>query len=411
MIKENLYLFQFLIGALLLSVLGRYVVSATSSIDKSLKPILIQKLFENSPLIIISGFVVSVFIAMGLWNDVDHESIIMWLTAIGLVTMARTSLLFVWKRYPTILKSRQWGDIFCIGAFLSGSLFASLLTFYDPTLPYTIQLLLMVMLTGILLGAMPSNAIYLPSYYSFSFPIVIALFYWSLNQGTEYSVTLTGLTLAYALVLHGVSRFFNRNLCNAITIQQSNAKLIEDLSRSNYKLEQMTYIDTLTGLSNRNTFHTNAIKLCSRAITDRMSMAILRIDFDNLGKINNHLGEAGGDYLLIQTASRLKNCLGQKDNFNLSQESECARFGGDEFIALLTGPIKPRDLDEICKRTLHNLTQPLIYNGHTVIPSLSMGVSIMKSGDNCIEKLLILSNEALSQVKLSGKNDFNIHIE
>ncbi|MES9846718.1 MAG: GGDEF domain-containing protein [Candidatus Sedimenticola sp. 6PFRAG5] len=409
MIKENLYLFQFLIGALLLSVLGRYVVSATSSIDKSLKPILIQKLFENSPLIIISGFVVSVFIAMGLWNDLDHESILMWLTAIGLVTMARTSLLFAWKRYPTILKTKQWGDIFCIGAFLSGSLFASLLTFYDPTLPYTIQLLLLVILTSILLGAMPSNAIYLPSYYSFSFPIVIALFYWSLNQGTEYSVTLTGLTLAYVLILYGVSGFFNRNLCTAITIQQSNTKLIEDLSSSNHKLEQMTYIDTMTGLSNRNTFHTKAIKLCNQAITDRMSMAILRIDFDNFSKINNHLGEAGGDYLLIQTASRLTNSLRQNDHFSLSHEPECARFGGDEFIALLTGTIKKSDLDEICMRTLHNLTQPLIYNGHTVIPSLSMGVSIMKSEDNCIEKLLIFSNEALSEVKANGKNNFSIY--
>ena len=106
-------------------------------------------------------------------------------------------------------------------------------------------------------------------------------------------------------------------------------KISEKLIDSNNKFKKLALSDELTSLYNRRSFDLRLIEETSRADRYKEELSLIMIDLDDFKRVNDSLGHAIGDQLLIEVSRRLANLLREEDT--------AARLGGDEFVAVLVG--------------------------------------------------------------------------
>jgi diguanylate cyclase (GGDEF)-like protein len=161
-------------------------------------------------------------------------------------------------------------------------------------------------------------------------------------------------------------------------------------------IRNMAYHDALTGLPNRVLLNDRLEMAMAQAQRSQSMLAVLFLDFDHFKKINDDLGHGVGDQVLKKVGARLKKCLRNQDTV--------ARLGGDEFILLLPEINSPRDADNLAKKLLHAVSQPLHVQGHELRITLSVGVALYpRDGENSTT-LLKHADDALYLAKKQGKN-------
>ena len=161
--------------------------------------------------------------------------------------------------------------------------------------------------------------------------------------------------------------------------------------------------DPLTNLANRELIKDriqHAISLCSRS---KKIMALLMIDLDDFKQVNDNYGHDFGDIFLKNISTRLKDSVRVTDTV--------ARMGGDEFTILLEGIDYPEMAGQIAKKILANVCEPMNIKGKTIIPSLSIGLSLLSHTINnrfSYDWLMQSADKALYQAKQNGKNTYSI---
>jgi diguanylate cyclase (GGDEF)-like protein len=166
---------------------------------------------------------------------------------------------------------------------------------------------------------------------------------------------------------------------------------IVDRTQLAKQLRQSGLRDPLTGLANRARFE----ERLRRALRHRHArLAVLLIDLDNFKFVNDSLGHAAGDRLLIETAGRLARCVRATDMV--------ARTGGDEFAVLLAGAGANPRAKRIAHRVLQALGAPIELDRRIVTPSASIGIASCRSGDSP-QDVLRNSDLALYAAKRAGK--------
>lgn len=164
------------------------------------------------------------------------------------------------------------------------------------------------------------------------------------------------------------------------------------------KAEIMATHDYLTGLPNRVLFLDRAENAISNAKRLNHSFALCMIDLDDFKQINDSFGHLMGDYVLKTISERTKLTLRDSDTLS--------RFGGDEFLCIITN----FDEKEFCKTVVERILKanqtPIFYNGISVKPTFSIGISIYPQDGNSIEELLKNADLSLYKAKGTGKNRF-----
>lgn len=153
--------------------------------------------------------------------------------------------------------------------------------------------------------------------------------------------------------------------------------------------------DDLTGLGSRVQF-TKQLEAALR--TDRRAgsrVAALFIDLDDFKNINDSLGHAAGDQVLVEISSRL---LGR-----LRLHDRAARFGGDEFAVLLTDVYTDSDVTLVADRIVEELSRPVDLMGHEVRLGVSVGIAMDEDGSQTPEDLLRAADVAMYEAKAKGK--------
>ena len=154
--------------------------------------------------------------------------------------------------------------------------------------------------------------------------------------------------------------------------------------------------DPLTHLPNRALF----LDLVKRSFArsrrrDDYRFAVVFLDLDRFKAVNDGLGHAAGDDLLVQMATRLQGCLREGDTL--------ARHGGDEFTILLDDVKGPGDTQIVADR-LHQVTkQPFQVAGHDVFSTVSVGVALSTPGYTRPEDLLLDADTAMYRAKALGR--------
>lgn len=155
--------------------------------------------------------------------------------------------------------------------------------------------------------------------------------------------------------------------------------------------------DALTGAVNKKMFAETLAKEFAFAIRHRRALSIAAFDIDHFKRINDTYGHPAGDYVLQTLAKTVTACIRAEDIL--------ARVGGEEFIVVLRD-IEERGALECAERIRRTIERTeLVYDGHTIPVTLSIGVSAIEQGTHARpEDMVATADERLYCAKRSGRN-------
>jgi diguanylate cyclase (GGDEF)-like protein len=136
----------------------------------------------------------------------------------------------------------------------------------------------------------------------------------------------------------------------------------------------------------------------ARARRERHSVAVLFVDLDDFKTINDSLGHAAGDAVLIEVAKRLATGVRASDT--------AARFGGDEFAILLEQVTGAQEAADLADRLLADLARPLVADGKELAVRASAGISVAEGGD--ADELLRDADAAMYIAKRDGRGGYRL---
>ncbi|MER6439791.1 MULTISPECIES: putative bifunctional diguanylate cyclase/phosphodiesterase [unclassified Streptomyces] len=178
--------------------------------------------------------------------------------------------------------------------------------------------------------------------------------------------------------------------------------LMEDTTERrllNLRLRYEATHDALTGLPNRTLFFERLEKALSAGDDQRFGLCYL--DLDGFKTINDSLGHAAGDRLLVEVADRLQSCA-------TAPGEMVARLGGDEFVALTIGPDTEREVDELAGRIMNALVTPISIDGRELAVRGSIGIVEGPAGERGPAEVLRSADITMYRAKSAGGNRFEL---
>ena len=166
------------------------------------------------------------------------------------------------------------------------------------------------------------------------------------------------------------------------------------------QLAHQAFHDSLTGLGNRALFGERVTHALTRGIRRRNLFAVLFIDLDDFKTVNDSLGHAAGDELLVTVAGRIRSALRPEDT--------CARLGGDEFAVLVEAIDGPEAAVSVARRVLASMSAPIAISGSEVAVEGSIGIAL-GSGGQTANEIMRSADLAMYQAKGEGKARFAIY--
>jgi len=168
-------------------------------------------------------------------------------------------------------------------------------------------------------------------------------------------------------------------------------------------LEYQANHDALTGLPNRNLFLDRLDQSIKHAKRDNEKLAVLFLDLDNFKEVNDSLGHAIGDELLILIANKLKEAIRQSDTVS--------RLGGDEFT-IIVDEIKDMDVViDIILKLIESINGIQHIKEHQLYTSFSIGISIYPDDSADAFTLLKYADTAMYKAKSDGRNNYKFYTE
>ncbi len=161
-------------------------------------------------------------------------------------------------------------------------------------------------------------------------------------------------------------------------------------------LRHHAHHDVLTGLPNRLLFEEKLREAVASADRHGRPFAVLFLDLDNFKAINDDLGHASGDVVLIEVARRLRHSLRASDML--------ARIHGDEFVVILPEMSALHEACSVAEKLLAVVSHPIEVAGTTVSVQTSIGVALYPNDGADPRALLRAADTAMYQAKLKGKN-------
>jgi diguanylate cyclase (GGDEF)-like protein len=170
---------------------------------------------------------------------------------------------------------------------------------------------------------------------------------------------------------------------------------IREKKQSDARLQHDAMHDPLTGLANRALFLDRLqLTMARQQRHSQLNFAVMFLDLDRFKGVNDNLGHASGDELLIRMAARLRACFRPEDTV--------ARFGGDEFAILIEDVTNISDVTKIAERAQHDIRLPVEVNGHEVFVSASIGIAFGTLDHTSAEQVLRDADYAMYQAKANG---------
>lgn len=178
---------------------------------------------------------------------------------------------------------------------------------------------------------------------------------------------------------------------------------ITERKQNESRIHSLAFYDELTGLPNRRLFSDRFDIALSTAHRNHQLAAVLFLDLDRFKQINDNLGHKIGDELLKVASERLNRCIKEGDTVS--------RFGGDEFVVLLTEMTEVKDIIKVVERISYVLSIPYELDEKELHVTSSIGVAIYPDDGKNIDTLLKHADTAMYDAKDSGRNSYKLYSE
>lgn len=166
------------------------------------------------------------------------------------------------------------------------------------------------------------------------------------------------------------------------------------------EISYLAYYDALTGFPNHTLFKNQLEQTIQFTKGTGKHIGVLFIDLDAFKTVNDTVGHLGGDEMLRQVACRLAGCLRPQDMVS--------RFGGDEFLIMLTGIERVEDISKIAGTIMKSVAQPVIAKNQEFFITASAGIAVYPGDGESTEELIKNADLAMYASKEKGKNQYTL---
>lgn len=170
---------------------------------------------------------------------------------------------------------------------------------------------------------------------------------------------------------------------------------LRDRQAAQARIHHLAHHDALTGLPNRLAFMEQIEHQMALADAGARGLALLFIDLDHFKRVNDSLGHLAGDTLLQVVAQRITAVLRASDLV--------ARFGGDEFMVLLSGDTRREDAADVARKLLSTIEAPLQVEGWPISVTPSIGIAMYPDDGDTPARLIKHADSAMYQAKAQGR--------
>lgn len=215
-------------------------------------------------------------------------------------------------------------------------------------------------------------------------------------------IMLTGLDspqLDSLAMRSGVSDYLPKQEMSPTLLERTIRYAIRN-KETQQRLAELAHYDNLTGLVNRRLFTDRLQHALSHAARKNGSLAVFFLDLDRFKQLNDTLGHDAGDQLLRGFARRVSGQLRAADTF--------ARFGGDEFVALLED-VNKQDAELIAEKILAATAEPFRLEEHPWQVTPSIGIALYPEAGEDADSLLHHADTALYQAKQEGRATYRFY--
>jgi diguanylate cyclase (GGDEF)-like protein/PAS domain S-box-containing protein len=173
---------------------------------------------------------------------------------------------------------------------------------------------------------------------------------------------------------------------------------VSERKESEERVRHLAHHDFLTDLPNRVLLNDRIAQAVSHADRNRSQVALLFLDLDRFKTVNDSLGHSVGDKMLQEVARRLRGCMRASDTVS--------RQGGDEFVILMPDVSDAADIARGAQKVLDAVGSAYAIDGHELITTPSIGISVFPSDGVDVETLLKNADAAMYHAKESGRNNY-----
>lgn len=182
-------------------------------------------------------------------------------------------------------------------------------------------------------------------------------------------------------------------------VRSSLIQTFQRLEEEKQELYELSRVDQLSGLMNRNALHERTDWLIAEASRDNTQFAVLFLDLDHFKDVNDSLGHKIGDALLKIVAKYLQEVIRTEDFV--------ARIGGDEFVIVINNYESDLELTRVIQRVLDRIKEPFVVESHPIYVSASVGVVMYPKDGTDMPTLLKHADIAMYEAKRKGRDQYH----
>ena len=179
--------------------------------------------------------------------------------------------------------------------------------------------------------------------------------------------------------------------------------ILEDITQRRIEEERIKHtanFDLLTDLPNRSLFFDRLGQAIVLSRRDGTSGALMFLDLDHFKEVNDQLGHAAGDSLLVAVAGRLREQVRESDTV--------ARLGGDEFTVILPSVHDDKDAARVASNIIDSLRRPFEIADTRAHIGVSIGIALFPKHGNTVERVLSAADHAMYLSKNAGRNCYTL---
>ena len=349
-----------------------------------------------------------------------------WWAAITVISLLRIVDLAEWLTFSSKHPSRGKIGIFRFGTgAISTALLWSVHTFaFMPTMGVAEFCFTAIVLSSFAGGAVPMLAANKVISLGYSLTLLIPIGIVTLNSEQVYQAQLGYVVILLSLLMIPIclktsaftqgairQRLLNNQLvidmaqekervaaanrelkATSAELNQSNSILEQEIKKRTDEIIQISNLDPLTQVSNRNAFTQNLDTIIRASEHNKMPVALLFIDLNGFKKINDAMGHKVGDKVLVTVTQRM---------LAFSETSKVGRWGGDEFLVILPYSDKQTALS-ISKAIIKSIEKPIEVSGNELHLSASIGIAMSPLHSQSATELIQLADISMCEQKENG---------